>query len=99
MRTKFILSIVASGFVVAFLPGLSSSADARTQRYSRDDDGGYYDRYGRYRDRDARYDSFRYRNNSYSARANNLDPAGDYRGYPDWARAALSPKFDGGNRR
>lgn len=27
-----------------------------------------------------------------AARANDLDPAGDYKGYPDWARAALSPK-------
>jgi hypothetical protein len=29
------------------------------------------------------------------ARANALDPAGNYKGYPDWARAALSPKTDG----
>ena len=27
-----------------------------------------------------------------SIRANALDPSGDYKGYPDWARAALSPK-------
>ncbi len=25
-------------------------------------------------------------------RANDLDPAGDYKGYPDWARAAFAPK-------
>lgn len=31
-------------------------------------------------------------------RANALDPAGDYRGYPDWARAALSPKSSGRGR-
>lgn len=34
----------------------------------------------------------------YEARANDLDPAGDYKGYPNWARAALSPKYDRGFR-
>jgi hypothetical protein len=28
-------------------------------------------------------------------RARNLDPAGDYKGYPAWAQRALAPKFDG----
>jgi hypothetical protein len=27
-------------------------------------------------------------------RADMADPSGDYKGYPDWARAALGPKFD-----
>ncbi len=31
-------------------------------------------------------------------RASYLDPAGNYKSYPAWARAALSPKSDGGNR-
>jgi hypothetical protein len=31
-------------------------------------------------------------------RADYLDPAGNFKGYPAWARAALSPKNDGGNR-
>jgi hypothetical protein len=31
------------------------------------------------------------------ARAENVDPGGSYRDYPDWARYALSPK-GGGNR-
>jgi hypothetical protein len=35
----------------------------------------------------------------YAARAHDVDPAGDYRGYPNWARVALSPKFDGGGNR
>lgn len=35
----------------------------------------------------------------YAARAHQLDPAGDYKGYPNWARVALSPKYDGGGRR
>lgn len=34
----------------------------------------------------------------YAARAENLDPAGDYKGYPNWARVALSPKYDRGFR-
>jgi hypothetical protein len=32
--------------------------------------------------------------NSYSARANAQDPSGDFKSYPDWARAAISPKLD-----
>jgi hypothetical protein len=30
-------------------------------------------------------------------RAQSLDPAGDYKGYPCWARAALAPKDISGN--
>jgi hypothetical protein len=53
-------------------------------------------------------DSYRYRGKYYRtskvcghdcARARSLDPAGNYRAYPDWARAALAPKFDGRGRR
>ena len=87
------------GLLAPVIPGESASADA-APRYYRDNDGGYSRyRYSRdYRDnRDNR--GFRRRNNPDSARANNLDPAGDYKAYPDWARAALSPKYDGGNRR
>ena len=40
----------------------------------------------------------RQRIDSYAARAHDLDPAGDYKGYPNWARVALSPKFDGPRR-
>jgi hypothetical protein len=32
-------------------------------------------------------------------RANALDPGGDYKAYPSWARAALSPKGDNGVRK
>jgi hypothetical protein len=39
------------------------------------------------------------RDDPYAARARDLDPAGDYKGYPNWARVALSPKFDGGGSR
>ncbi len=34
------------------------------------------------------------KDNSYSARANAQDPSGDFKAYPDWARAAISPKLD-----
>ena len=34
------------------------------------------------------------KDSSYSARANAQDPSGDFKGYPDWARAAISPKLD-----
>ena len=40
----------------------------------------------------------RSRVDAYAARAHDLDPAGDYNGYPNWARVALSPKFDGNRR-
>lgn len=94
MRTKIIISALALGLLAPVIPGQNASADARSSRYKRDYDG-YSTRYQQSRG----YRDYRYRNNSYSARANNLDPAGDYKAYPDWARAALSPKYDGGNRR
>lgn len=40
----------------------------------------------------------KWRDDSYAARAHDLDPAGDYKDYPDWARVALSPKYDRGRR-
>ena len=96
MRTQIILSVVAAGLIAPIVPGQNASVDARSARYYRDYDG-YANRYKYTRDyRD--YRDYRWRNNSYSARANNLDPAGDYKGYPDWARVALSPKFDGNRR-
>jgi hypothetical protein len=40
-----------------------------------------------------------YRSSEYErARANALDPGGDYKNYPDWARSALSPKSGGSSR-
>jgi hypothetical protein len=57
-------------------------------------------------DAEAARDGYRYRGKVYRkscghdcVRANALDPAGNYKAYPDWARAALSPKFDGGGSR
>jgi uncharacterized membrane protein len=51
---------------------------------------------------------YRYRGKTYRitkscdhdcVRANHLDPGGNYKAYPNWARAALSPKTDGGGNR
>jgi hypothetical protein len=36
-----------------------------------------------------------YRDVPYDARAHSVDPAKDYKDYPNWARWALSPKSDG----
>jgi hypothetical protein len=30
----------------------------------------------------------------YTVLANSRDPAGDYKAYPNWARAAIGPRFD-----
>jgi hypothetical protein len=97
MRVPIIASVLAVGLLAPILPGQSISADATSQRYYRDADGNYVRyKYARnYRD----YGDFRRRNNEYSARANNLDPSGEYKAYPDWARIALSPKFDGSGHR
>jgi hypothetical protein len=56
---------------------------------------------------EAKDDYYRYRGRTYRVtkacdhtciRARSLDPAGTYQAYPDWARAALSPKTDGRRR-
>lgn len=39
-----------------------------------------------------------YRNVPYDARAHSVDPAGDFKDYPNWARWALSPKASGAGR-
>jgi hypothetical protein len=54
------------------------------------------------KDNDYRYRARTYRVakacNHDCVRARSLDPSGTYRAYPDWARAALSPKSDGRRR-
>jgi hypothetical protein len=59
-------------------------------------------------DAEAASEHYRYRGKVYRitktcdhtcVRARSLDPAGTYAAYPDWARAALSPKTSGGGRR
>lgn len=54
-----------------------------------------YRKYERYQVAKRRY----YRGDeNYAWRAANADPTGQYKGYPDWARVALSPRFDRGWR-
>lgn len=59
-------------------------------------------------DAEAASEYYRYRGKVYRVtktcdhtciRARSLDPAGTYAAYPDWARAALSPKQGGSGRR
>ena len=70
----------------------SMSVDAEAARRSRAAPQADADDYREYRQGNG--DRRRY--NSYTDRANDRDPAGDYKGYPDWARAALG---SGGNTR
>ena len=89
MRNKLIIAVlaVAVGLPVASLttssPGAAEEGRYRAARK-------YKRTYVKKR---------KWRDDSYAARAHNLDPAGDYKGYPDWARVALSPKSDGRTRR
>ncbi len=76
---KFVLTIAS---LTPLLAIASTSADAEPNRRSRPNQKVYSDEY-----RQGYQDWRRY--NSYTDRANDRDPAGDYKGYPDWARAAL----------
>lgn len=95
------MAAVAIGVPLAMTTFTASASADERDRYR---DGRRYDRAERYERYERRHERrrsearWRYRNNSYSARANDLDPAGDYKGYPDWARVALSPKYDRGFR-
>ena len=71
-----------------------TSTEAAAQQGWREREARKYER--RYERRYAK--PRRYRDNPYAARAHDLDPAGDYKAYPDWARVALSPKLDGNRR-
>ena len=76
---KFLLTIASLAPLLAIA---STSADAETVRRSKTAQKIDADQ-----NRQGNQSSFR--DNSYAARANDRDPAGDYKGYPDWARAAL----------
>jgi len=89
MRTNPMRTLL-SALAVAAVIGISAQpADAYRARK-----GCYEDRHGHVRCRGAvghRRDSYSYDR----ARAEDVDPGGSYKAYPDWARYALSPK---GNR-
>lgn len=86
MRNRLVLSILVAGLLAPAMPVASQAGE-----------GPEYRRY-----RKAPKHVVRPRRDiedEYAARANNLDPAGDYKGYPNWARVALSPKSDGRSMR
>jgi hypothetical protein len=89
MRTTTI-AIAALAFTAGF-PASTTPSDAahRTVRVC-DSNSGVYRCYLK------KYDPS---DEATRIRAKNLDPAGDYKGYPAWAQYALSPKSDGGNHR
>ena len=95
MKKTLMIMLLAGA---ATMPVLISATDAGAAPRDRSERSDRYDRYER-RDRTSNRRYYRYRQNEYTDRANNLDPAREYGGYPDWARAALAPKYDGGNRR
>ena len=87
--------LIAALAVTVFLPvtftSFVSEATAETQRERR--------HRIELREREQRKTSVekqRNRNSDDSVRANALDPSGNFKGYPDWARAALSPKDNEG---
>lgn len=84
-KTKLICGALAVVLGVGVLP-VVQPARADDARYHK----RYKYKYGYKRDtrRDWRVEA------EYAARANSLDPAGDYKSYPNWARVALSPKYD-----
>jgi len=57
---------------------ISGGADAKSKKTYRQGGPNYYQ-------------DFVNRETMDDIRANSLDPAGNYKGYPSWARAALSP--------
>ena len=93
MTFRLLAAAMAVGVGVAGMAAASSVAVA-------DESGRYREQRQYERKAERRYvtKQRKYRDDSYAARANDLDPAGDYKGYPDWARVALSPKFDRGWR-
>ena len=90
MRAKLIGSVLVGSLLVSPWPMAAFSGAAfagpsdKAPRYAK---ASKYVTYQR-----------RQRVDHYAARAHDLDPAGDYKGYPNWARVALSPKFDGNRR-
>jgi opacity protein-like surface antigen len=91
MMRKFSLALLAVAIACPIAVARSDTADAA--EYRRGSAGQKYYRKSKRDDYSRRDDA------QYAARAHDLDPAGDYKGYPNWARVALSPKFDGGGSR
>ena len=85
---KFVLTIASLAPIVAIA---STAVDAEAARRTR----------GTQRieaDQNRQDNQSAQRDNSYTARANDRDPGGNYKGYPDWARAALGGSGRSGSR-
>jgi hypothetical protein len=79
--------LVAISAVLATSLAMALPADARQQKKARGhDQRAYHAKKSDYYAKRVREDA------NDCARAESLDPAGDYKGYPCWARAALAPK-------
>jgi hypothetical protein len=78
---------VAIAAILATSLAMALPVDARQQKKARShDQQAYHTKRSDYYAKRAREEA------SDCARAESLDPAGDYKGYPCWARAALAPK-------
>jgi hypothetical protein len=91
MRAKHLLPLLAVAVGASTLSVSTVPSAAAEYRQSKAEK--------RYATKSWKYRYTRRDDAEYAARAHDLDPAGDYKGYPNWARAALSPKFDGGGNR
>lgn len=90
MARKLILAVTTLAFL-APMTTAPAFADHERRAWRGNSEYSGKQRYRKYRGNDD--------DRSYSWRARELDPAGDYKGYPDWARVALSPKSGGGGYR
>ncbi len=88
--------LVLAVSTAAALLATVSSADAASRRYKSEYSD---DTSGSYQSRSTTRQSYGYYNGDRSQRDSNdrtraqeNDPAGEYRAYPNWARAALSPQ-------
>lgn len=88
MRLKLLIVALTGSVAAASLVSVATAAE--TSNRTRAQAEQRYSKYRKYRAS---------KENSHTVRANSLDPARTYGGYPDWARVALSPKSDGGGRR
>jgi hypothetical protein len=72
--------VVSLIFLAASFFALAANADAKSAKYRKHYNNNYNWAYSKHTPE--------------GIRARNLDPAGDYKAYPNWARSALSPKGD-----
>lgn len=92
MRSTLSTLIAAAAVVALAVPAAEAHKSSRKHRHT--SEGTIY-----YGATPGPYGSPGYGNSyryvPYDARAHSVDPAKDYKDYPNWARWALSPKSDG----